>query len=274
MVKQSTDANYHVRAVSRALAILGAFCDGQADFTLDELSKRLDLNKSTLIRLLAVLQEEQFVEQDVETERYHLGLKAFEVGSAYYIHQLRVDQIARPYMTVLTNRWRCSANLAILDKAQIVYIGLVEPRGLLRVRSSLGARLDVHYTALGKVLVSELPARDLAALLEQQGMEAMTPHTITTVPEFIEHVRDVRERGYAFDDEEVLPGVRCVAAPIRDHSGHIVAALSVSGSSLQITPAAMDLVAADVMQATAEISRRMGYRFAANGEGLVIATTG
>src|SRR5260370_36352086 len=126
-----TDANYHVRAVSRALSILTVFCEGQAEMGLAELSTRLDLNKSTLIRLLAVLQEQEFIEQNRETGGYHLGIKAFEIGSAYYLHHLRADQVARPYMTALVSRWKCSANLAVLDRGQVVYICLFEPSDLL-----------------------------------------------------------------------------------------------------------------------------------------------
>ena len=256
----SSEANYHVRAVSRALSILTIFCEGQAELGLAELSERLDLNKSTLIRLLAVLQEQEFIEQNAETGGYHLGIKAFEIGSIYYLYHLRADQVARPYMTALVNRWNCSANLAVLDRGQIVYIGIVEPRGLLRVRSSLGARLGVHYTALGKALVSELSEDDVRHICAEHGMSAITPRTITDVALFIADLRGVRERGYSIDDEETLPGVRCVAAPIRDHTGSIVAALSASGSTLEVTPEVLPNIADDVMQAVAEISRRLGYR--------------
>lgn len=256
----NADANYHVRAVSRALSVLTVFCEGQAEIGLAELSERLDLNKSTLIRLLAALQEQEFIEQNAETGAYHLGIKAFEIGSAYYLHHLHTDQVARPYMTALVNRWNCSANLAVLDRGQIVYIGLVEPQDLLRVRSSLGARLGVHHTALGKALVGELPQNEIRQICAEQGMRAVTPRTIVDVDSFIAELRGVRERGYAIDDEETLPGVRCVAAPIRDRTGAIVAALSASGSTLAVTPEVLPRLAGDVMEAVAEISRRLGFR--------------
>lgn len=262
----ATEANYHVRAVSRALSILTVFSEGQAELGLAELSERLDLNKSTLIRLLSVLQEQEFVEQNAETGGYHLGIKAFEIGSIYYLHHLRADQVARPYMTALVNRWNCSANLAVLDRGQIVYIGIVEPRGLLRVRSSLGARLGVHYTALGKALLSELADDAVRQICAEHSMSAITPRTITDVAIFIDDLRGVRERGYSIDDEETLPGVRCVAAPIRDHTGSIIAALSASGSTLEVTPQVLPTIADDVMHAVAEISRRLGFRSKASIE--------
>ena len=260
MVRAKSDVNYHVRAASRALCILTAFCEGSAEYTLAELSARLDLNKSTLIRLLSVLQEQEFVEQNIGTGGYRLGIKAFEIGSAYYLHQLAVDQVARPYMAALVERWDCSANLAVLDRGQIVYVGIQEPRGLLRVRWSLGARLGVHYTALGKALVCELPADQIRAIIAEHDLVAVTPRTITDYGRFADELARVRERGYAVDDEETLPGVRCVAAPIRDRTGRATAALSASGSTLQVTPELIPTLAADVMRSTAEISRRLGYR--------------
>lgn len=257
-VGQESGENYQVRAVKRALEILSAFSPKEPEFYLSELSKKLNQNKSTTLRLLACLQSMKFLEQDKATGKYRLGIKTFEVGSVYYVTQLKVDQVAKPYMERLVDRWKLTANLAVMDQNEIVYVGIVEPHRHLRVNFSIGSRFGIHYTGLGKAMASQFSEERVDRIIRERGLVTLTPRTITSPDEFKQHLAEVRARGYAVDNEEAIPGVRCVAAPIKDYTGEAVAALSVSGSILDLTEELLPAIAADVKLAAEEISVKLG----------------
>jgi DNA-binding IclR family transcriptional regulator len=199
------------------------------------------------------------IEQNPETDKYRLGIKTFEVGSRYLRARMgNIGAVARPQMQELVDTYHVSANLAFRDGLEIVYVEAVEPNGVpLRVAYSVGDRFGIHHTALGKALVAWLPLKEQQKLLQQVQLKKLTPTTIATPDELEEELRQVRERGYAVDDEESMPGLRCVGAPIWGANG-VAAALSASGTTLQILPESVDEVAHSVMEAAAAISAQLG----------------
>jgi len=248
--------NYQVRAVSRALRILTAFTPENHTLTLSNLSTELDLHKSTLIRLLSCLEAEGFIEK-TDGGDYRLSIKAYEIGSAYYLSRLSVAQVARSYTTKLVERWQLSANQAVLDHDEIVYIDIVEPNQPLRVKFSIGSRAEVHCTALGKVLVSEMDPSSVLAILAAKGMKRYTPKTITDPDRYLESLAAVRALGYALDQEEIIHGVRCVAAPIRGANGQIISALSLSGPTSFFVEKMTPPVVESLIEATSQISGKL-----------------
>jgi DNA-binding IclR family transcriptional regulator len=249
--------NYQIRAVQRALHVLTSFTATEPEMSLARLAAKTRLHKATLVRMLRCLESLGFIRQ-VDTGRYQLGVKVFELGSVYYVTQLNVERLARPWMERLVDRWGLTANLAVLDEGQIVYVAIVEPKRALRVQFSVGSRFAAHCTALGKALLSGLDDQEVDRIIARRGLPKMTEHTITDPAELKRQLADVRARGYAVDNQESILNVRCVGVPLRDHRGHVVAALSLSGSILDLTQEAIRPVATDLLEAAAAISRAMG----------------
>lgn len=259
--KRRGESPYHSRAVSRALNILKSFTVDDFELSIADLHDRLGIPKSTLVRLLLCMADEGFIEHNEQTSKYRLGVKLFELGSLYErTRVMNVRMLARPHMQELVDRYRLSSNLAIRDSAEIVYIGVAEPVGTqMRIAYSVGDRFGLHHTALGKALLAFMGEGERDALLEKIDMEPLTPNTIDSVEKLKEELARVRERGYAVDDQESLPGLRCVAAPIRSLDG-VMAAMSVSGSILEIADEREEQITADVMDCAKRISVKLGAR--------------
>ncbi|MDR7515623.1 MAG: IclR family transcriptional regulator [Armatimonadota bacterium] len=249
--------NYQIRAVQRALHVLTSFTAAEPEMSLSRLAAKTRLHKATLVRMLRCLESLGFIRQTA-VGTYQLGLKVFELGSVYYVTQLNVERLARPWMERLVDRWGLTANLAVLDDGQIVYIAIVEPKRALRVQFSVGSRFAAHCTSLGKALLSGLDDREVDRILARRGLPRMTEFTITDPTDLKRQLAAVRARGYAVDDQESIPNVRCVGVPLRDHRGRVVAALSLSGSILDLTDQMIRAVASDLLEASAAISRAMG----------------
>ncbi|MFC2046088.1 IclR family transcriptional regulator [Chloroflexota bacterium] len=265
MARQATkgqtrgESTYHTRAVSRALQILGSFTVQDIELSVSDLHEKLGIHKSTLVRLLQSMAAERFIEQNPETGKYRLGIRTFEIGSIYLrTRMMNMGSLARPYMQRLAANLRLSANLAIRDGHEIVYIEAVEPVGSpLRVSYSAGERFGVYHTALGKSMIAFLPADELEGVLAKIDFVPLTPRTIVSAEKLAEELSEVRERGYAVDDEESLPGLRCASAPVWN-SEKVVAALSASGSTLLVTRERVDEIARAVIETTKSISAQLG----------------
>ncbi len=253
------ESAYHTRAVSRAFQILNSFTARDFELSVADLYDRLGIHKSTLVRLLQCMADEGFIEQSPQTGGYRLGIKTFELGSLYQrTRMMNLGALAHPYMQRLVTELNLSANLAIRDRREIVYVETVEPTGSpLRVAYSAGDRFGVHHTALGKALIAFLPAEELEVLLEEIQLIPLTPRTITTTERLVDELWEIRERGYAIDDEESLPGLRCVGAPIWSND-KVVAALSASGSTLLATKERVGEIGAVVMATARTLSAQLG----------------
>ncbi|MBN1287583.1 MAG: IclR family transcriptional regulator [Anaerolineae bacterium] len=250
--------NYQIRSVSRALRILSCFTPTTPELDLATLSARVDLPKSTVFRLLSVLESESYVERCGDGECYRVGISAFKAGSAY-LAQLTLEKAARPHMEALVAGRNLSANLGVLSEHEVVYLVIVEPESALRFASTVGQRQHIHCSALGKVLVADLPEARVRDILAWGGMPARTPYTFTDPDAFLAHLDGVCAQGYAIDEQEAALGVRCVAAPVYDQHGEVICALSLSGPTSFYPPGAMSQVI-DAVKATARaISKRLGY---------------
>jgi len=218
---------YTVDAAAKALELLSAFSFHERRLSLSELAARTGIPRATAFRLLSTLEAARFVGK-VDGE-YQLGLKCFMLGNIV-ASDLDLREIARPHLVALRDRTRETTQIAILDHWQVVYLERVpslQPVGFMRART--GAILPAHCTALGKTLLAFEPYHEVAAWAATQRFEALTPHTIKSAKRLLKELRATRERGYGLDEEERELGVRCIAAPVRNHEGRVVAAISVAG---------------------------------------------
>jgi DNA-binding IclR family transcriptional regulator len=250
---------YQVRALERALDILGAFSLGRPELSLTEIAARTCLSKSTALRLLAVLDERGFVERSPETDRYRVGLRLFEVGSVY-IQTVAIDAVARPILGRLAQRCNQTANLGVLSYDEVVHLAVLAPDRPIRFYAHVGQREKAHATGLGKVLLAELDDDELADLVRRRALEPRTRRTIVSLDDLRQHLALVREQGFAIDDEESAVGLRCVAAAVRDHQNRAVAAVSVSGPTFEVRDELLPDYVEAVVGAAHEISDRLGNR--------------
>ncbi len=249
-------SDVHVRALLRGLAVLEVLAQGQ-DLNLSEVARRARLPVSTTHRLLETLRRRGFV-QPVEDGRYRVGLRAFEVGMGFLRAQ-RLPDVARPVMVELVDRVEETANLAVRDGAEAVYVLQVESDRMLRLFGQPGSRHPLYCTGVGKVLLAWEPEEEVRKLLGRGPLPRFTPRTLTDPDAVVRELRVVRARGYAVDREERESGVRCVAAPVRDAAGRVAAALSVSAPASRLPNRRIPQVAATVVSAADEISRRLGF---------------
>lgn len=217
-----------VGSVDKALAVMELLATERRPMGLAEISASLGLNMSTLHHILLTLKYRRFIEQDRETKRYLLGLRAFEVGLAAG-EGLDIGQKAAPFLRQLTAETGESANLAILDGGDIVYVAQSVADRVMKTFTRLGARIPAHCTGVGKVLLADLPAEQVRIMAKASGLKRFTANTITDLEDLLKELCQVRQSGYAIDEEEREEGVVCVAAPVCDHTGQVKAAVSVSG---------------------------------------------
>ncbi|HJV67457.1 MAG TPA: IclR family transcriptional regulator [Geomonas sp.] len=252
-------SEYIIQAVSHALDLLEQFHDEVDELGVTELSKRLKLHKNNVFRLLATLESRNYIEQNRVTENYRLGLKTLELGQTF-IKQMGLLRQSRPVLEALVKECNETTYVAILKDAHIVYLDVVETDLTVRVVPRVGARLPAYCTAAGKIQIAYMTDEELEAYLPTKEMKRYTPHTLTDRDELKKHLKEVAERGYAIDDEEMDVGVKCVGAPIRDYTRRIIGAVSISGPSMRFSDERLEKELIPlVVRAGEEISHKLGY---------------
>jgi DNA-binding IclR family transcriptional regulator len=252
---------YRVQVLDRALAVLQVLANCSSECGLAELCTALSLHKSTVHRLMMVLQQHRLVDKNPETGRYRLGLRLFEFGSkAIAVLDLRGH--ARPRLDQLQRELGETVFFCILDEGQVLYLEKVESQQSVRTACMVGSRAPAYCTAVGKAMLAELPEAEVSDIVRRWGLKAITANTITTAAALKAELRAVRSRGYAIDNEEKEQGLRCVSAPVRGHSGKMFAALSVSGPAFRVTRERIPEIAKAVMRIANELSAELGYQAA------------
>ncbi len=249
-----------VQSVERALSLIEILADTREAMQLGELVAKANLKSSTVHRLLSTLIHRGFVEQD-ERSRYRLSMKLYHIGNAVS-SATSLREIALPLMQELLERFNETVNLAVLDCNEVVYLEQLESSNLVVVRmfARVGNRGPAHCTGSGKVLLAGLDKEDLRRYLEEVELQRFTSDTITDPLILLGELQKVRADGYALDLGERDEGVRCVAAPIKNHRGKVVAALSVSGPSMRMTSSYIsNELCPMVKEVAGRISRRIGY---------------
>ena len=248
-----------IARVALILEILGHYPSG---LSLGELSEKVELPKGTTHRLLTSMAYFDFIRQDQVSKHYHLGFKLVELGNNLLSH-IDIRKEARPYLIDLSDDVQETIHLVVLDQNKALYIDKVDlhsRRGGLQMVSRLGSRNPLNCTAVGKVLLAYMPEMDTEIIIQQIDHNRRTNNTITDPSELKQHLNMIREKGYAVDDEENEVGVRCVAAPIRNEIGNVVAAMSVSGPTTRITNEKInDSLKFQVTETAIKISRKLGY---------------
>jgi DNA-binding IclR family transcriptional regulator len=246
-------------AVERALNMLEIVAQSSDGLSNAEISRKLNIPKSSASYILRTLEAQGYLGRDLESGKYKVGLKILSLSRGA-LGGLDVRGVALPVMRRLMQQTGLTCHLAVLDGCDAVYVEKVEPEGFIRMDTWVGRRMRVHATSVGKTIAAYIPEEQLEQITQQAGMERRTPKTITTLPKLLKELEKVRTQGFAVDDEENNLGARCVAAPIFDQYGTILASLGLSGTTHQVSPQTMPRILQALKDAARHISMGMGYR--------------
>jgi DNA-binding IclR family transcriptional regulator len=252
-----TDMGTRLSSVAAAIKLLKAFTEDETEFGISGLAKRLGLAKSTIHRLATTLVADGLLEQDPQSGKYRLGIALFRLG-ALVRRRMDVSNEARPFLFDLRKKTNETVHLAILDGTEIMYVYYLESTQAIRMRSDLGGRKPAYCTAEGQAILAFGPS-DVVDRVTRGGLRARTPQTITDAGKLAKALALVRQRGYAMDDEESEIGMRCIAAPIRNDGGEVVAAVGVAGPVSRLTKKTLASFAPHVIGTAAAISARIGH---------------
>lgn len=243
------------QSLARGLAILRALGDGPQ--RLDTLASGLDVHKSTVLRLVQTLEVDGFVTHDAD-HRYTLGSRLFELANTA-LSQRDIRSVVRPHLEELNRATLETVHLASLEGGEAVYIDKLDAVKGMRMYSRIGLRAPLHCTAVAKVLVSALPEARWASIAETIDFVPMTANTVTDAAGYLDELTRVRAAGYAEDHEEHEAFINCIAAPIRDGSGAVVAAASLSVPMMSRSHDEVVALLPRLLEATRNASADLGW---------------
>jgi IclR family KDG regulon transcriptional repressor len=251
-----------VRSVLLITGILEALAV-EKQLGVTEIAERLDIHKSTVYRFLTSLQTLGYVRQNEENEKYSLSFKVIDLAG-HVLSSIDVRQAAQPVMERLSEETNETIHLAALEQSEVIYIDKIDSNQPLRMHSYVGQKIPIHASALGKVLLTFGPEDMRENLLEKGSLKRYTDGSVTEPAELRAEVERIRKQGYAEDREESVPGVRCVAAPILNRDGSIIAAISISLPTQRYNKERMESLQKMIREGARQISERMGFETNAN----------
>lgn len=243
------------KALVKALAILEVIAEHRDGLSLAKLSQSMEIPKPTIHRLVQPLIEHRLLQ--ATDEGYRLGAQCLVFGTRF-IEAVDLRQEARDVLADLVSHSGETCHLGVMDGHRVVYIEKVESAHAVRMHSRVGSTNPVHSTGVGKAMLAHVSAELLDEIVTE-GLEQRTPATLTEAGALWEDLARSRERGYAIDDIENEDGIRCVAAPVFDNGGSVVAGLSIAGPVHRVTRDRFAELGERVREAALELSKRIGY---------------
>jgi DNA-binding IclR family transcriptional regulator len=247
-----------VKTISKAIRIIDQL-SRTGNLGVTDLCEALGMPKSSVHNILETLVHERVLEKKRESNKYNLGVRLVELGNRAQLN-LDICRIAHPYLMGLSKETDETVHLTVLDNDEVLYVDCVESKMRFRTYSVIGVRAPVHCTAVGKAILAFLPEDEQSRIIREKGLKRMTQNTIIDETQLRTELRKIVRRGYSIDNMEHEEYLRCVGAPIRNWKGEVYASMSVSGPSQRYTLKRIGVTAPKLMNATAEISRKMGFR--------------
>ena len=246
-----------VQSVDRALAILGIVSQHN-QIGITDICKALDLNKTTVYRLLSTLMNNGYIEQVKGSNKYRCTFKLFEMGNKR-IQDLDLLEEAKPALEKLADLTKETVHLVVEEGTEIVYIHKVESTNTIRMHTWVGKKNPMYRTAVGKAILAFSDKEKAIDIWNKSEIVQNTPYTITNINDFLEQLVLVRKNGYAIDNEETEIGIRCVAAPILDFSKNVIGALSISIPTIRFPENEIEVYGNHVKKCSEVISKKLGY---------------
>src|SRR5438132_10381584 len=249
-----------VQSLTRGFSILEALAKSGGGLTLTDVAHRVQLPPSTTHRFLSTLERMGYVYQAGDLGLWYVGLQAFTVGTTFLANRDFVAQ-SHASMRRLMEQAGETANLAILDGTEAVFIAQVQCHEMMRTLVKLGSRVPLHASGVGKAIFAALPDDQIDAILKVKGLPRITDNTIVAPETMWASVRVIRQRGWSFDDEEHALGTRCVAAPIYDEHADVLGAISLAGPSSRLPDERIQQLGPVVAPTAEELTHRLGGRW-------------
>lgn len=259
---------YNVPALEKAIAIIEALSANHEAIGVSELCKQVDIPKTSVFFILNTLEQHKYI-MKTDDGKYNLSNKFINIGLRI-LNKLDIREVARPYMERLLQETRFSVHMAVLDDGEAMYVEKVEKQGFVKFSTYVGQRLPLHASGVGKALAAYIPPDHLDFIIMEKGLPERTENTITNSHDFKAALKVIREQGYAVEDEEGEPGIRCVGAAIRDHQNELKAAISVTALRADLPIHEISTVGEIVKQAALDISIQLGYRRSDDNSSLTI----
>lgn len=247
-----------VQSIDRAVAIIECFSKDRKELKLTEISQMLDLNKSTVHGIISTLKYHGFISQNDETQKYRLGIRFIEFGDLV-MNSICIRNAALPVIEKICPKIEETVHVAMLDGADVVWIEKQECNRSVKTSSTIGARLPIYTTADGRMMLCYVDADKINDYLPAE-IPKFTANTITDKGELIKKLSEMKNNGFAIDNEEFVEGLKCVAAPIFDHEGNVKFSLSTTGPAFRMTEAKINNLIVIIKEAANEISQRLGYK--------------
>ncbi len=249
-----------VQTLDRALNILELLAVQKSGLGVTEIGLKVGLHKSTAFRLLNALAERGYIEKDSDNGTYKIGMKVVEISSIH-LNSIELKTEAAPSLRTLAAISTQPVHLATLMGSEVVYIEKVDTLSSIRMYSNIGKRIPAHCTGVGRALYLDASESELTEAFKGYNFVGYTKHTVSNLRDFINQMKGFKELGYVIDNEEHEIGIRCIAAPIRDYRGRIIASVSTSGTKAIISKESDSTLIPKVLDCAREISKRMGYNY-------------
>lgn len=246
-------------SVVRAFGIIEYLSEQEEWLSLRTLARELNLDAATAHRFLTSLKDLGYVQQHPDDSRYQLSLKFAWIASRV-LERTQLRNIVHPLLEELTSNTNETTHLAVLESNQAVYIDKVDNKQGMQMRSRIGSRVYLHSTSVGRAILAFLPDEERSSILEQLDTPNVTTKTITDLALLRKQMELIQNRGYAVDDEENEVGIRCVGAPLFDHTGCVAGAVSISGWTITMTLKRCALLGRELRETCRNISRQLGYQ--------------
>ena len=248
------------QSLGKALQIFEVLASHAAPLRLQDLAHELKMPESTLLRFLNTMIDYGYVSREDHTSRYSLTLKLAQLGSRVHSNY-PFQKVIHPYLEEVSRELQEPVSLSVERDGSVVYIDTVDgPDHMLRTLQRIGKVAPMHSTGAGKVLLLNYSRPLLEGYVESKGLPAFTEHTITTSKEFLAEINTVKQRGFAYDNQECEIGVRCVAFPIKDFSGKNIAAISVSAPITRLSPEKEERVIQVLQEVSLRVSEKLGWK--------------
>lgn len=249
-----------VRAIERAFVIMEALASNGCEAKgITELSSITKLSKTTVHRIISTLCKAEYIQKEISTDKYYLGLRLSYLGSAA-LGRVKLIEVAKDDLINLSDTTNMTVHLAVVLDHQIVYVDKANSNQSIQTASRIGQRSHLHSTGLGKAICAYLPKEEVVNHLKIMGMPQQTKNTITTIDDFFIELQKIRELGVSIDNEENEKYIRCVAAPIYDVGGNVIAAISASGLVVHFSEDKIKELTLLVKTTANRISHNMGYQ--------------
>jgi len=254
-VTKSEGKYFFIRSFAKGMRVLELLSDNEA-LTVTQVAKLMDINRASSHRFLSTLREIGYVEKD-DSSRYYLTPKVIELGMKV-LDRFEIRKIAHPFLQEVAAKFNETINLGYFNGEEVLTIDKIDSTEILRMDTGIGGREPAYCTSLGKAILAFLPDTLLEAYLQAMQLTAFTPNTVIAKDKLKEELMHIKENGYAIDDEELSVGLRCVGAPLFNHKGQALYAISISGPSIRMGSKRMEEMQRELKKICNNLSGKMG----------------